>query len=229
MSETSRTFLCFEPGFDARATRDVLSAWTDVDGFETHTDLDDVETDLDAGYATSLVGRFRSITATVLANDKTPDGLPALPHLDVDLHEQYYAPGRVDADAIETHVDDYADLVVRLYERAHAVGHEPRYVVGTDPNQLAALFGTPSKPVDTTHDGVLDDRVEQLYWLQVVPESMVETVGRDALLDAPAWRVDELETGGVLLVAYPNPHQPRFDAISRIEAATGVELRTYWV
>lgn len=229
MSEASRTFLCFEPGFDAEATVDVLAAWTDVDGFDTHTGVDDVATDLDAGYATSIGGRFESIDAPILVNDRTPDGLPALPHLDVDLREQYYAPGRADANAVETHVADYADLVVRLYERACEVGHEPRYVVGTDPNQLAALSGTVTAAAETTRDGVLDDRVEQLYWLQVLPEAMVETVGRNALLDAPAWRVDERPNGAVLLVAYPNPHQPTFDAVSRIEASVDVELRTYWV
>jgi len=229
MVETSRTVLCFEPAFDARATVDVLDAWTDVDGFDAHVAVDDVAADVAAGRATSIGGRFGSIAATVLVNDKTPEGLPALPHLDVDLREQYYVPGRVDPDAVETHVDDYADLVARLHERARGVGHEPLYALGADPNQLAALFGDGPGPVATTRDGVLDGRLEQLYWLQVLPPAMVEEVGRNALLDAPAWRVDELPSGAVLLVAYPNPHQPDFDAVSRIEDAVGVDLPTYWV
>lgn len=39
-----------------------------------------------------------------------------------------------------------------------------------------------------------------MYWLHVLPPALVDRAGRDQLLAAPAWRVEALSDGAVLLV-----------------------------
>lgn len=229
MVEDSRAVFFFEPPFDREAKRDVSDAWHGLKGFDPSDEFAGVAPDIEAGEPTSFGGRWESVLPTVLVDQKVPEHLPDLPHLAVDLREQYFAPGRADEEDVPEYVGDFADFVARCYQQARAVGHQPLYVLGADPNQLSALFGEKPEPVATSREGILEGDLEQLYWLQVFPPRMVERVRRDALLSAPAWRVEELSDGAVLLVAYANPHFPDFDRKEALEDAVGTELRTYWV
>lgn len=54
-------------------------------------------------------------------------------------------------------------------------------------------------------ESLRDGEVPDLHWLNVFPPSIVERFGRDVLLDAPAYRVEELADGSVLLVVQESP------------------------
>ncbi|HEX5745836.1 MAG TPA: hypothetical protein VFZ09_06310 [Archangium sp.] len=47
------------------------------------------------------------------------------------------------------------------------------------------------------------DKVYEVFWLNVFGPKLVETVGRERMLATPAWRVEELPNGSVLLVTWP--------------------------
>ncbi len=47
------------------------------------------------------------------------------------------------------------------------------------------------------------DKIYEVYWLNVFGPKLVETVGRERMLSTPAWRVEELPNGSVLLVTWP--------------------------
>jgi hypothetical protein len=47
------------------------------------------------------------------------------------------------------------------------------------------------------------DKIYEVCWLNVFGPKLVETVGRERMLSTPAWRVEELPNGGVLLVTWP--------------------------
>lgn len=50
--------------------------------------------------------------------------------------------------------------------------------------------------------------VDSLDWVTVFPESTVDTIGRTRILQAPAWHVEELDSGQILLVVTDNPRAP---------------------
>jgi hypothetical protein len=47
------------------------------------------------------------------------------------------------------------------------------------------------------------DKIYEVFWLNVFGPKRVETVGRERMLSTPAWRVEELPNGSVLLVTWP--------------------------
>jgi hypothetical protein len=47
------------------------------------------------------------------------------------------------------------------------------------------------------------DKIYEVFWLNVFGPKLVETVGRERMLSTPAWRVEELPNGAVLLVTWP--------------------------
>ncbi|HEX8537226.1 MAG TPA: hypothetical protein VF664_07155, partial [Cystobacter sp.] len=47
------------------------------------------------------------------------------------------------------------------------------------------------------------DKIYEVFWLNVFGPKLVETVGRERMLSTPAWRVEELPNGSVLLVTWP--------------------------
>jgi len=47
------------------------------------------------------------------------------------------------------------------------------------------------------------DKIYEVFWLNVFGPKLVETVGRERMLSTPAYRVEELPNGAVLLVTWP--------------------------
>jgi hypothetical protein len=81
------------------------------------------------------------------------------------------------------------------YPASHAVAHSSDDLV---------LAGSPhfGRDRETSYrDGF--DKVYEVSWLNVFGPKLVETVGRERMLSTPAWRVEELPNGGVLLVTWP--------------------------
>ncbi|WP_224448652.1 hypothetical protein [Haloprofundus salilacus] len=63
---------------------------------------------------------------------------------------------------------------------------------------------------DTVPDeeGLTNHVVNEIFWLNIFSEPLVEKFGRDRILSAPAWRVDELDTGTIVLIAEDSPVRP---------------------
>ncbi|HYO70945.1 MAG TPA: hypothetical protein VEU33_33195 [Archangium sp.] len=81
------------------------------------------------------------------------------------------------------------------YPVTHAVAHS------SDDMELA---GSPNFGRDDEteyRDGF--DKIYEVFWLNVFGPKLVETVGRERMLSTPAWRVEELPDGSVLLVTWP--------------------------
>ncbi len=81
------------------------------------------------------------------------------------------------------------------YPVSHAVAHS------SDDSELAG-FPSFGRDKETWYrDGF--DKVYEVCWLNVFGPKLVETVGRERMLSTPAWRVEELPNGCVLLVTWP--------------------------
>jgi hypothetical protein len=81
------------------------------------------------------------------------------------------------------------------YPASHAIAHSSDDLVLAD-------FPECGRDKETSYrDGF--DKVYEVCWLNVFGPKLVETVGRERMLSTPAWRVEELPNGCVLLVTWP--------------------------
>jgi hypothetical protein len=69
------------------------------------------------------------------------------------------------------------------------------------------------------------DKVYEVFWLNVFGPKLVETVGRERMLSTPAWRVEELPNGSVLLVTWPTAADFASDEARVAQARAHVHLR----
>ncbi|WP_336358963.1 hypothetical protein [Haloarcula sp. CGMCC 1.6347] len=77
----------------------------------------------------------------------------------------------------------------------------------TEERPIAVYSTTPDTPLDLrkppiTAESVANSRFTYLPWLTILPPAMVEEYGRETVLSTPAWHVDELDDGSVLLVCH---------------------------
>jgi hypothetical protein len=88
------------------------------------------------------------------------------------------------------------------------------------------LTGSPSFGRDKQtwyRDGF--DKVYEVFWLNVFGPKLVETVGRERVLSTPAWRVEELPNGCVLLVTRPTAADFASEEAREAQARAHVHLR----
>jgi hypothetical protein len=81
------------------------------------------------------------------------------------------------------------------YPVSHAVAHS------SDDAELASFPNFGRDDETRRRDGF--DKIYEVCWLNVFGPKLVETVGRERMLSTPAWRVEELPNGCVLLVTRP--------------------------
>jgi hypothetical protein len=69
------------------------------------------------------------------------------------------------------------------------------------------------------------DKVYEVFWLNVFGPKLVQAVGRQRLLSTPAWRVEELPNGCVLLVTWPTASDFSTDEARQAQARAHSHLR----
>ncbi len=103
------------------------------------------------------------------------------------------------------------------YPVPHAVAHS------SDDMELAGFpdFGRD----DDTRRREGFDKIYEVCWLNVFGPRLVETVGRERMLSTPAWRVEELPNGCVLLVIRPTVTDFASEEARLAQARAHVHLR----
>jgi hypothetical protein len=56
----------------------------------------------------------------------------------------------------------------------------------------------------TTHEDIESLNLQMLYWANFFGPKFVQKLGRDRILNAPAWRIEELADGGMLYLLAPH-------------------------
>jgi hypothetical protein len=69
------------------------------------------------------------------------------------------------------------------------------------------------------------DKIYEVCWLNVFGPKLVESVGRERMLSTPAWRVEELPNGCVLLVTWPTAADFASDEARQAQARAHAHLR----
>lgn len=78
----------------------------------------------------------------------------------------------------------------------------------TNPDYGCGAWGSAFSPTQIpARDELADPRIAEIFWLNLFLASTADGLGYDRLFTAPAWRVEEIDTGHVLLVAADNPYQ----------------------
>lgn len=98
----------------------------------------------------------------------------------------------------EAHRDEFVDAITDLV-CSLAVSNDPEYVAAHDP------VATDSDPVIPTTRPIVND-IDRLPVLGIYSRDMVETLGgREWVLETPAWRVEELDNGQILVITDEPP------------------------
>ena len=103
------------------------------------------------------------------------------------------------------------------YPGPHAVAHS------SDDAELAGFPDFGRDDETRRRDGF--DKIYEVCWLNVFGPKLVEAVGRERMLSTPAWRVEELSNGCVLLVTWPTAADFASDEARLAQARAPAHLR----
>jgi hypothetical protein len=111
--------------------------------------------------------------------------------------------------------------MVRAWSSRYPVSHAAAHSMADKALAGAPNFGRDDKT--SRRDGF--DRIYEVFWLNVFGPKLVESVGRERMLSTPAWRVEELPNGSILLVLRPTVTDFASDESREAQARAHVHLR----
>ena len=94
------------------------------------------------------------------------------------------------------------DTISELYQAGPV---RPRYVYAVDEGHAEIIREDGPASVPVASETFENDCIAAVSWLMLFPPTLVAAYGRDFLLDAPAWRTEELPDGAILIVACSDP------------------------
>lgn len=95
----------------------------------------------------------------------------------------------------EFNVKNTIELSIELYKFTKAL-----YIYGEGENSISDEYN-----IKLTKDELIGGAVKNLFWINILSPPFVKIIGREKLLSAPAWKIEGLADGGILLVLAPNP------------------------
>ncbi|OJT18518.1 hypothetical protein BO221_41425 [Archangium sp. Cb G35] len=140
---------------------------------------------------------------------------PRQPQLDVAIKVQ---PLSLFADA--KRCLDFVEMV-RAWASRYPVTHAAAHSLADLGLAGSPLFGRDMQT--SIRDGF--DQLYEVFWLNVFGPKLVEAVGRERMLSTPAWRVEELPNGCVLLVTWPTAADFASDEARLAQARAYCHLR----
>ena len=111
--------------------------------------------------------------------------------------------------------------LVRAWASRYPVSHASAHSLADDQLSGAPDFGRDERTA--RRDGF--DKIYEVSWLNVFGPKLVEAVGRERMLATPAWRVEELPNGAILVVTWPTVADFASDEAREAQARAFVHLR----
>jgi hypothetical protein len=111
--------------------------------------------------------------------------------------------------------------MVRAWTSRYPASHASAHSLADDQLAGSPNFGRDMQT--SIRDGF--DKIYEVSWLNVFGPKLVEAVGRERMLTTPAWRVEELPNGCVLLVTRPTAADYSSDEARLAQARAHVHLR----
>lgn len=149
---------------------------------------------------------FDDLTVTVhRVREGEPDvlGIPEIPRLELQAEERWFRDSETTPEMKAT-VGSFLRIIEAVY-----LGCEQRPAVG----YALTAYGSDTIPLKDQYpidcESLAENAINYTTWITVFPPALVETYGRETLLDAPVWRVEEWDDGAIALVTYPNVQYPK--------------------
>lgn len=187
MNQASFAFYSRDPRGARELIDQTLEICDTVDGFELGPPSETVESkdfSVDEGAGFQLYWQNGPGRVSVGFNYKEiPEHF-----LDISTRREIFVP--------DDDEGEYTGLIGAVVElvRALAIKLDPYYVASPD---LELIQADPTEVMPTTTEFEL----ERIPWLGVYSSSLIDELGgREHVMSAPAWRVEELETGSILLI-----------------------------
>lgn len=136
--------------------------------------------------------------------------VPDVPYFSLMIWSRQFESYGDDADAkIRDRVGQFLDIARPLAELA-----KPTYAYG---------FIEKYEPEDVcpTERDIREGTIENIFWINVVSEPAITKLSEEQLLSAPAWTVEKLPTGAILLVVNDSPWYCR-EAAEEVESFLGI-------
>ncbi|HEX8539181.1 MAG TPA: hypothetical protein VF664_17075, partial [Cystobacter sp.] len=111
--------------------------------------------------------------------------------------------------------------MVRDWALSYPVSYASAHSVADDQLSGAPDFGRDTQT--SIQNGF--DQIYEVFWLNVFGPKLVEAVGRERMLSTPAWRVEELPNGAVLVVTWPTAADFASDEARLAQARAHAHLR----
>lgn len=202
MSDVIHIEFVYEDGSSLEHARNIWNAYASLsneqydlsprDQFDSDREIS-IKKDEDDNDASAIV-YFQPVTDPS-TNPRTP------PNPCVEATVTTHMLRRVDKSERLGEIELIIDIIRTTYE---ILDKKPQYVFGIDEGHSASLFeGDRSPPLSS---GVPVEWYDlEVSWLMLFPPEMAESYGKEFLLDAPVWRIDELDNGAILIIASPDP------------------------
>ena len=108
---------------------------------------------------------------------------------------------------VQQRVDAIVGLLLDIVELVNPAYAWSMLSIGTRPDRGLRPMERP----------IIDD-IARMSWLTVFSEELVEDLGgHDHVLETPAWRVETLESGHIVVIATDNPTDPEYEPASAPE------------
>lgn len=133
-----------------------------------------------------------------IAKNSSDPWVESHPHIELwtqAINFQYYQRAKTKNDALEN-VDTYLTAI------KSAVGVlDPTYGFGTWPDE--------TDPDDVPSQEELDEgQIKNVFWLNIFPRDLIDSLGVESVEDIPAYKIEDLPGGLILVLATDNPVEP---------------------
>ncbi|WP_247729405.1 hypothetical protein [Halovivax limisalsi] len=206
--ETLFESLASHPYSSSAASSLDIVCWVETGGMEKQ-----VGTSMDAaracrkGYAASVTIEFGSFELSI-GPDHEDECLSNVPHIVFSEHvHPFRVPSTEDVDQ---------GFHRRRFQFVSVLAYAAELL---DPNWGFGRWGNLAVDSDSTVRELATSNAPPLYEYNVFDSQTVETIGRDRVLSAPAWFVEELDSGGVFLAVREPPKQCNSSLAPCVEVA----------
>lgn len=130
------------------------------------------------------------------------DTFTDVPTIECQIYDGYFKSKTVEADQAATNREQLVTIIRALYLHLINKNKLVTYVCGLGPAEVQTFLDTDVSISEAQFRG---EDIERLFWLQILSPTVVSRLGIKRLREAPAWHVEELTDGAVLLIVFRTP------------------------
>jgi hypothetical protein len=123
------------------------------------------------------------------------ENVSLFPAYELVVSGDYFAP---DASSVGTTVEEHVSRTIEFATIVYGL-LDVNYSYGYSQVGARQLNEHPDR------DALATGEIPFVDWLVILPPHLVDSLGREHVLDAPAWRAIELDDGSICLVSHENP------------------------